>query len=249
MPSCCSPFEDAANRQFDQKKVAQELERYRSKGPGATTRLLVDGIVQSGGLNGTVLDVGSGIGGLAFTLLERGATEAVVIDASASYIAAARDEAHRRGHADRVRFLHGDFVEAAGQIAPASIVTLDRVVCCYPSCEELLTAAVEHAERCLALSYPRDLWYVRLGTMLENGQPWLARHSFRTFVHPAKRMEETIRRVGFALATRRETWMWTADVYVRQRSQQGRRQMPVHARCRPQSDENAEALGERSPLR
>ena len=215
MPGSCCRFEDAANQQFDQKKVAQELERYRSSGPGATTRLLVDGIAQFGGLSGTVLDVGSGIGGLTFALLERGATEAVAVDASASYIAAARDEAHRRGHADRVRFLHGDFVASAGRIAPAGIVTLDRVVCCYPSFEDLLTAAAGHAERCLALSYPRDVWYVRLATMLENGQRRLARHSFRTFVHPATRMEETIRRAGFSLATRRETWMWSADVYVR----------------------------------
>lgn len=222
MPGCCSPFEDAANRHFDQKKVAQELERYRSKGPGATTRLLLDGIVQAGGPNGTVLDVGSGIGGLVFALLDRGATRAVAVDASASYIAAARDEARRRGHAGAVRFLHGDFVGAAGHIAPATIVTLDRVVCCYPSYEALISAAAQHAERCLALSYPRDVWYVRLGTMFENGRRWLARQSFRTFVHPATRMEETIRRAGFALAARHDTWMWTADVYRRQRSQQGR---------------------------
>ena len=39
----------------------------------------------------------------------------------------------------------------------------------------------------------------------------------RTFVHPATRMEETIRRAGFTLAARRETWMWTADVYIQVR--------------------------------
>lgn len=217
MPGCCSPFESAANQQFNQKMVAQELVRYRRKGPGATTRLLVDGLVRAGALNGTVLDVGSGIGGLAFTLLERGATSAVAVDVSAAYVAAARDEARRRGCADAVRFLRADFVEAADQIAPASIVTLDRVVCCYPSHEELLNAALSRTERCLALSYPRDVWYVRLGTRLENGQRWLARSSFRTFVHPATRMEETIRRAGFTLAARRETWMWTADVYIQGR--------------------------------
>jgi len=69
MPGCCSPFVGAANQQFNQKKVAQELERYRAKGPGPTTLLLADGIAQSGTLSGTVLDVGSGIGGLTFALL------------------------------------------------------------------------------------------------------------------------------------------------------------------------------------
>ena len=216
MPCCCSPFESAANQQFNQKKVAQELKRYRAKGPGPTTRLLADGIAQSGALSGTVLDVGSGIGGLTFALLERGATSAVVVDASTAYVGAARDEAAQRGRADAIRFVHADFVRAASQLPSASIVTLDRVVCCYQACEPLLEAAAGHAERCLALSYPRDVWYVRLGMTLENGQRWLARNPFRTFVHPLAKIEETIRRAGFRLSSRRETPIWSADVYVRQ---------------------------------
>ena len=215
MPGCCSPFVGAANQQFNQKKVAQELERYRAKGPGPTTLLLADGIAQSGTLSGTVLDVGSGIGGLTFALLERGATSAVAVDAATAYIDMAREEARRHGRADAIRFVHADFVEAASVLPSASIVTLDRVVCCYPSCEQLLDAALGRAERCVALSYPRDIWYVRAGMMLENGRRWLARNSFRTFVHPFRTIEDRIRRAGFTLSSRRETWMWSVDVYVR----------------------------------
>jgi SAM-dependent methyltransferase len=217
MPGCCcSPFERAANQRFDQKKVAQELKRYREKGPGPTTRMLAEGIAQSGALSGTVLDVGAGIGGLTFALLDRGATSAVAVDASTAYVGAARDEAVQRGQAHAIRFVHADFVDVAPQLPSASIVTLDRVVCCYPSCEPLLDAALGHAERCLALSYPRDVWYVRLGMTLENGQRRLVRNNFRTFVHPMAKIEETIRRAGFRLSHRRETWMWSADIYVRQ---------------------------------
>jgi magnesium-protoporphyrin O-methyltransferase len=217
MPGCCcSPFETAANQQFNQQKVAQELKRYREKGPGPTTRLLVDGIVQSGALSGTLLDVGSGVGGLTFALLNRGATSAVAVDASTAYVGAARDEAVHRSQANAIRFVHADFVDVAPQLPSASIVTLDRVVCCYPSYEPLLDAASAHAERCLALSYPRDVWYVRLGMALENGQRRLARNDFRTFVHPTAKIAETIRRAGFKLSRRRETWMWSADVYLRQ---------------------------------
>ena len=217
MPGCCcSPFESAANQQFNQKKVAQELTRYREKGPGPTTRMLVDGIAQSGTLSGTVLDVGSGVGGLTFALLDRGATSAVAVDASTAYVGAARDEAVHRGQEKAIRFVHADFVDVAPRLPSASIVTLDRVVCCYPSCEPLLAAALAHAERCLALSYPRDVWYVRVGMALENGQRRLARNNFRTFVHAMTKIEETIRRGGFRLSRRRETWMWSAGVYLRQ---------------------------------
>src|SRR5262245_54156819 len=210
MPGCCSPYECAADQQFDHKKAGQELRQYREKGPGPTTRLLVDGIAQSGALAGTVLDVGSGVGGLTLALLERGASSAVAVDASAAYIRAARSEAAERGRAGAIRFVHADFVVAAPGLPPASIVTLDRVVCCYPSWEELLQAATAHAERCLALSYPRDVWYVRAGMGLENGHRWVTRNPFRTFLHPVSMIECTITRAGLRLASRRESWFWSA---------------------------------------
>jgi len=216
MPSCCcSPFECAANQQFNQKKVAKELRRYRQRGPGPTSRLLIDGILQSAPIGGTVLDIGSGVGGLSFALLERGASSVVAVDASAAYVSAARDEASRRGRADAVRFIHADFVVAASELPSASIVTLDRVVCCYPSCTELLDAAVAHTQRCLALSYPREVWHVRAAMGLENGQRRLGRNPFRTFVHPTAMIEGIITRAGFKLSSRRESWVWSADVYVR----------------------------------
>jgi hypothetical protein len=77
-------------------------------------------------------------------------------------------------------------------------------------------AALARAERCLALSYPRDVWYVRAAMTLENRQRWLKRNPFRAFVHPVAAIEDLIARAGFKLANRRETWMWSADVYTRE---------------------------------
>jgi SAM-dependent methyltransferase len=215
MSACCSTFERAAEQQFNKKKAAEELKRYRTKGPGPTTRLLQEGIARTGALNGTLLDVGSGVGSLTFGLLECGITHAVAVDASSAYNDVARQEAERLRRADAVQFIHGDFVSVASELPAATLVTLDRVVCCYPSYEPLLNAALCHADQCLALSYPRDVWYVRLGVRLENGQRRLRKSSFRTFVHPVARMEQMIRQAGFELSGRRETWMWSVDVYTR----------------------------------
>lgn len=216
MPACCSTFERAAEQQFNEKKAAAELKRYRTQGPGPTTRLLQEGIARAGAMNGTLLDVGSGVGSLTFGLLERGITHAIAVDASSAYNAVARQEAERLGRAGAVQFMHGDFVTVVSELPVAALVTLDRVVCCYPSYGPLLDAAIRHADRCLALSYPRDVWYVRLGVRLENGQRRLTNNSFRTFVHPVVSMEQMIRAGGFDLSSRRETWMWSIDVYLRQ---------------------------------
>jgi SAM-dependent methyltransferase len=215
MPTCCAPFGPVADQHFNRKKAAEELERYHHKGPGPTTRLLEDGIVEAGALNGTLLDIGSGIGSLTFALLTRGIGHAIAVDASSAYIDTARQEAERLGRADDVQFLRADFVSIASEVPAATVVTLDRVVCCYPTYEPLLDAALRHADRCLALSYPRNAWYVRFGTLIENGQRRLKGSAFRTFVHPSVSIEQMIRRAGFALNSRRETWMWSVDVYTR----------------------------------
>ena len=215
MSACCSAFECAADQQFNEKKAAEELKRYRTKGPGPTTRLLQEGLAHAGTIGGTLLDIGSGIGSLTFGLLERGVTHAVAVDASSAYNGVARQEAARLVRADAVRFVHADFVSVAPELPAATVVTLDRVVCCYPFYEALLNAALHHAEQRLALSYPRDVWYVRLGVMLENAQRRLKKNPFRTFVHPAARIEELIRSAGFELSIRRETWMWSVEVYTR----------------------------------
>ena len=37
MSACCSPFECAADQQFNERKATGELKRYRTRGPGPTT--------------------------------------------------------------------------------------------------------------------------------------------------------------------------------------------------------------------
>ena len=160
-----------------------------------------------------MLDIGGGVGALAFELLDRGMSTAIVVEASAAYVAAATEEATRR--AKPVDIVLGDFVQVSETLPSVDLVSLDRVVCCYPRYEPLLDQALGHAARGFALSYPHDRWYVRAAMWFENAKR--ARKSgFSTFVHPVAHMQEIIREAGFVLARRRFTFMWTIDVYLRQ---------------------------------
>jgi predicted RNA methylase len=125
--ACCCDFTDTVDRQFTNKKAGQELHRYRRKGAGPTTRLLIDGISRAGVADGSLLDIGAGVGALTFELLERGFDRTVVVEASAGYRAAASSEAVRRGRSPQVEFVSGDFLEAARTVPAASVVALDRV--------------------------------------------------------------------------------------------------------------------------
>lgn len=216
MNTCCSSgFRSSADTHFDAKIANRDLAQYRAKGPGVTTSLLRDLIVDAGQTQGDLLDVGCGVGALTFELLDRGMDHAVGIDASRAHLAVASSEAARRGRSDSIRFVESDFVEIADTLPEASVVALDRVVCCYPSFAPLLEASARHATRCLAISYPRDVWYMRGAIVFDNGLRRLRGKPFRTFVHSADRMVAIVEQCGFTLAARRRTPVWSADVFVR----------------------------------
>jgi SAM-dependent methyltransferase len=208
---CCA-FGDTADQQFNSGKVAQELRQYRRKGLAVTTRKLRDGLVSAGLTQGDVLDVGGGLGTLSLALLDAGLSQATVVDASSAYLAAASDEAARRGRSTSMQFVHGDFLAVSLAPSQATVVTLDRVVCCYPLFEPLLRA-LQRADRGFAISYPRDRWYVRLGVWCENALRRWRGNPFRTFVHRPAAMHRIIQSAGFTLASRAQTMVWSADVF------------------------------------
>lgn len=215
MPCSCADVGGAAERQFSEKRATKELAQYRIKGPGSTTRLLLEGLATAGPVHGRLLDIGSGVGVLSFELLERGLTSAVGVDLSSAHVAIAAQEASRRGRSNATRFVHGDFLDVAGQLPSADMVTLDRVVCCYPEYERFLEESLRHADRTFAFSYPLDVWYIRAWVGLQNFGRQITRNAFRSFIHPVRGMESVIRRQGFRLLDRRSTRTWRADVYVR----------------------------------
>jgi magnesium-protoporphyrin O-methyltransferase len=155
------------------------------------------------------------LGILSLELLDAGFSRAVVVDASSAYRAAASEEATRRGRTASTEFVHGDFLAMASNLSSASVVTLDRVVCCYPLYEPLLERALHLATTGFAMSYPRDRWFVRAGLWFENAMRRRRGNSFRAFVHPPSEMMRIVERAGFELASRRLTPAWSSDIFVK----------------------------------
>jgi len=162
-----------------------------------------------------LLDVGGGVGAIHHALLDAGVRDATQVDASAAYIEAARDEAARRGHADRVHFMHGDFVELSPDVPDADVVTLDRVICCYPDMNALVGRAADKARRLLGAVYPPGVWWMRLGVRAINVLMRVRRSAFRVFVHSPAAIEAILRLHGFERIESRRTLVWEIALYER----------------------------------
>jgi 2-polyprenyl-3-methyl-5-hydroxy-6-metoxy-1,4-benzoquinol methylase len=213
--SCCAPIGDSTARHFDASRAQKELRAYRKSGARPTTRALAAGIAATGANAGTLLDIGSGIGVLTLDLLSNGLAGATCIDLSAASLEVGRAEAERRGYADRIVWQEADFAAVATSVRQADVVTLDRVVCCYPAFEPLLEQAAAHARHVLALSFPRDRWYVRATVAIENVVRSLRGSDFRSFVHSSLAMEAVLTKGGLRRVSRSTTLSWSMDVYMR----------------------------------
>jgi magnesium-protoporphyrin O-methyltransferase len=137
------------------------------------------------------------------------------VDASSAYLAAAREESERRGYGDRATYLHGNFADMAASVAPADIVTLERVICCYPDMPALVGASAAKAQRFYGLIYPRDTWWMRLGARIINGIQWLRRDAFRFFVHPTVAVDGAVRGQGLARQYHTLAGPWQVALYER----------------------------------
>ena len=214
---CCSACVGypAAERQFGSAVAEGDLRRYHRKGPDATSRLLLADIAEHVVPGDSLLDIGAGVGVLAFELLSRGVSDATLVDASPAYLKVAQGEAVRRQQDDRIRCVSGDFATITEGIAASNIVTMHRVICCYPNHVALLERATVHTRRVLAFSYPRDRWFVRWWLAVENLWRRLSGSDFRTYVHPAATMQGIVDGAGFRRLSRRSTFVWSIDIYQR----------------------------------
>src|SRR5215469_4999424 len=211
---CCTQY-CAAEAKFNGKVAQRDLRRYRRRGPDATTRLLLAELRRWPLQDASLLDVGGGVGVIGMELADAGVGSATVVEASPAYFDVSRNELESRDGSRSIKFVVGDFVAVAPSLADADVVTLDRVVCCYPNAEDLLRSAAQRARQFVALTYPRNRWYVRAFVKLENAWQHLRGSSFRTFVHAPDRMQTLLEQAGLVRAVQRGTAFWMFDLYRR----------------------------------
>ena len=210
---CCSV--NGLPQEFHRRWALGDLRSYRKRGLPRRAAKVV-GLLTGEGVSGaTVLEIGCGIGGLHQALIKAGASGALGIDASPSYIEVARSLAEELGSAGSTEYRVGDFVDLQGQVDPADVAILDRVICCYPDVRALVTAAGSHARRLCVLTYPRRTWWIRLGVRLINVVSALRRREFRIYVHEPREVRRTLEAGGFSALHWDRSGVWEIAVFQR----------------------------------
>ena len=212
MPCHCCEME---NNTFGEDEAKANLKDYRRRGPAKQTQLILDAVRSLGIKNASLLDVGGGIGTIHHELLKDVAAEATHVDASSAYLKVATEEAKRIGHSEQVKFIHADFTDVANELPQVDVVTLDRVVCCYPNFRELLKSASSKSRKAIVLTYPRETWYFKVITAVANFFQSLKKDPFRVFIHPVVEMESLLNAQGLQRVSTQRLFVWEMSLYQR----------------------------------
>ena len=207
--SCCDP--NGLRGIFTGPVVAGELRDFRRRGLSKRQRVFV--ALQGPIKDRSVLDIGCGVGALGLSLLAQGAAHSTFVDVSDDYLQAARELAQEKGMMERAEFIEADFLYT--DLSPTDVVTLDRVVCCYPDAPALLRKAAAHSQTHLIFSYPRPVWWMRLTKRALNFGMRIWRKTYRFYVHDENTLLSAAESNGHTLKEKRSVGVWHIAILER----------------------------------
>lgn len=206
---CCG-----ANQLFDEKTAVKDLKSYLKKGPNKETKLLTEALKKQQIIGYSLLDIGGGIGPIPLEIIPNGVSKVTDVDASSGYIKIAKQEALKRNYAQFTEYVLGDFVTEANEIQTHDIVTLDKVLCCYPNVNDLLKTSLSKATKYYGVVYPQSCILSRFIAQFLNLKHKIMGNPFRTFIHNPEMIEQTILNAGFKKIYNGKTLLlWQVQLY------------------------------------
>jgi 2-polyprenyl-3-methyl-5-hydroxy-6-metoxy-1,4-benzoquinol methylase len=206
MAHCCDPR--GCDEFFSASFAGRSAKRYRKRGLDRSSQRMVGFLDRCGIAGATVLEVGGGVGEIQLELLKRGARRTVNLELSPAYEQEAERLLREAGMQERAeRRLH-DIAIDPDAIDQVDVVVLNRVVCCYPDYERLLSAAADHARRLVVFSHPPRNLVSRVLIGAQNLRLRLQGSDFRVFAHPPAAMLAVLEQRGLrrTLAHRGLPW-------------------------------------------
>src|SRR5262249_41188098 len=217
MPCCQGQDFD---RMFDARRARKDLRNYSKRGARGATRRLLDAVLASlrerGVADFTHLDIGGGVGVLQHELARDGALHTIAVDASRPYLEVLRQAAAERGYEARQTRIEGAFTEVVDRVRSATVVSLDKVICCYPDMVTLVRASARKATALYGIVVPRDTAWVHAAVGLVN---WFLRRTlrrqFQAFAHSHRAIDRLCAEEGLYLDMDQSVFVWCVRLYGR----------------------------------
>lgn len=207
---CC-----AADIIFDSKSANKQYNRYLKKGPTRVTARIIEQLSSVNKEGKNLLDIGGGIGALQWSFLECGGSTTLGVDASQSYLEKAKEHALQSGWQDSTQFIKGDFSEVDVSKFKPDIITLDKVICCYPDYKQILGKVCGMARQYISLSYPLDGFISKVIEKVGALFIKLKTKDFRPYVHNVSDVRTFIHAEGFERISHNLVFPWNVETYIK----------------------------------
>jgi 16S rRNA G966 N2-methylase RsmD len=200
---------------FNEKEARKNLKRYKKKGPNKTTRKLLNALSNENIKGLSLLDIGGGIGAIQVELMKKGLKHTTDVDASQSYINVASQLMKQKGFDNKSNYVHADFTDCHKGIEDHDIVTLEKVVCCYPHVTDLINQSSNKARQFYGLVYPMNGFVFKIVFGILNVYLKFKGNPFRVFNHEEKMIDGLICANGFRRIYYGRSLPWHIALYQR----------------------------------
>jgi hypothetical protein len=162
------------------------------------------------------LDIGGGVGAIQWEFLKKGGSSTQGVDSSTAYLEVAKSYAMENNFSDQTRLLFGDMVDKSNEIEVSDLVTLDKVVCCYPDYKLLLATALSKCNERIVLTYPIGGPISKFVNFLSEIYLYFKNNPFRSFVHSPREIENFIVSQGFTPVQKTISFPWHVQAYKKE---------------------------------
>lgn len=207
---CCG-----AEAVFDNKTAKKNAIRYKRKGPNKTTKRLLQILSPLTNTTSSLLDIGGGVGVIQHEFIKLTNGNTTDVDASLEYIEQAKKIAEENDTKDQMCFIYADFVDIHSTVEVHDIVTMEKVVCCYPDIDKLLIESTAKADQYFAFVYPIKNILSQTFFFTGNLYMTIKKNPFRIFLHDEKKMIKSIEDQGFELLKKSNVFPWKIAVLKR----------------------------------
>jgi hypothetical protein len=189
-------------------KLSSMFIRKDKKGIEESALHHVDMILQHKEEISTVIDVGSGAGGLMISLLEEGFDCIIGVDLSSKLANEAKARIKSMGLTDRSKVIEGSFLSLKEKSADA--VSMHASMCCYPNSEAMLNKSVSLVPKVITLTVPRDRLIFRLGLRLIK----IFRLMRFFHIHRIQDIDSKLHSSNYQLSNVKNSFFWTTRTYL-----------------------------------